>query len=273
MDLLARHDHARRKYAETWSSIDAAHFATEGHYAWMASFLEGHPRVLEIGAGDGRATHELVRRGHEVIGIDVARRASPSDMFMASGGRSSTELRQSSLWPDPRVGAKFENDDATHGYYVEYEYPSHSGKKADALLVDADVYDGGLLPWLVAASKFDAVTLWLAGSSGSRRGSEDASMHRLALEERAFEVANSVLSPGGRLQFVYRSATQLTPSLEVELHRHHRDEPVAGSGSRPMPRHDDRLTDLSCPTRKYLALLPCSTGHGRGRPSWARSGG
>jgi predicted O-methyltransferase YrrM len=60
----------REQYANNWAIGHAAHFKAQGHYEWMAGFLDGCPRIVEVGTGDGSGTIALCRRGAVVVSIE-----------------------------------------------------------------------------------------------------------------------------------------------------------------------------------------------------------
>ena len=72
------HDPAKRPHAQVKAQID-------GIERFLA--LEPRSRVLDLGCGSGRATIELARRGHRVLGVDPDERALAVARAAASGER------------------------------------------------------------------------------------------------------------------------------------------------------------------------------------------
>ena len=62
----------RDTYARNWDRGNAAKFEEDGHYEWMASFVDGYETVLEIGTGTGQGTRALLEEGHTVISIQLS---------------------------------------------------------------------------------------------------------------------------------------------------------------------------------------------------------
>lgn len=60
----------RKKYANNWATGHAEHFSAQGDYEWMAGFLDGCTRIVEVGTGDGSGTIALCRRGAVLVSIE-----------------------------------------------------------------------------------------------------------------------------------------------------------------------------------------------------------
>jgi SAM-dependent methyltransferase len=197
----------RETYARNWSEGDAAKFATDGHYAWMASHLSSKDRVLEIGTGDGRGTIELLRAGHVVVSVDEnpACLGRATKNISDAGFSVKTELRGT-----PRQGEG--------GYVVKYEPIAFPAPTAGALLIEGDTLnDPDLLSWLKSLPPFDAVTCWLMGSHRARQLNlalrmESADLYRLRVQNNLYVFADTILQSGGVLNIVDRGAIGTTPA-------------------------------------------------------------
>jgi hypothetical protein len=56
-------------YSSKWSNNENF-YEKRGDYAWMASFLDPYPKILEIGCGNGVSTSVLRDGGHKVLSIE-----------------------------------------------------------------------------------------------------------------------------------------------------------------------------------------------------------
>ena len=198
-------DEARARYAADWSTNNAAAFEVGGHYDWMAEQLAGFPTVLDIGTGDGRPTLALLRRGHAVVSVDE----NPACVMLAS------DRLHAAGFSAPIVEREIGR--ATDGRYYHVGYadvgravmPSAGG----AVLVEGDVlHDQGLREALRTLPPFDAVTCWLIGvhqavhlNAAVNSMATDQSTYRLRVQNRAYELADEVLRPGGMLHIVDRT--------------------------------------------------------------------
>lgn len=213
----------RETYARNWSEKDAAAFARDGHYAWMASHVGGKHRVLEIGTGDGSGTIELLRAGHVVVSVDE----NPSCLGRAGVNISSagfpvvTELR----------GTAHQGED---GYEVKYEPITSPEATTGALLIEGDTLnDPSLLSWLRSMPPFDAVVCWLMGSHRARQLNlalprVSAGLYRLHVQNKLYEFADTVLQSDGILNIVDRGTIGTTPAaieiLNADLFRSHEEQ-------------------------------------------------
>src|SRR3954465_16070089 len=141
----------RETYANAWPKHDAAKFAGDGHYKWMASQIGGFNQGLEIGKGDGSGTIELLRNGHAIVSIDEnpACLRIADEQLNKAGFAVTTTLR----------GTVHQGAD---GYTVTYGSLTLSRPTTGALLVEGDTLnDPQLQAWLRSLGPFDAVTCWL----------------------------------------------------------------------------------------------------------------
>lgn len=157
--LSATHelDSERTKYAQAWTAGNAKGFEQQGHYVWMAGSLDASPLICEIGTGDGRATVELLRRGHVVVSIDE----NPECILVAqeriaAAGFTVARVLRGTVMP------------ALGGYSITYDRMAGEVPAIGALLIEGDTRsDPSLLAWLERQS-FDGVAAWLIGSHEAR---------------------------------------------------------------------------------------------------------
>lgn len=194
----------RKKYSESWSSVNSDKFERDGHYDWMASLIGGLERVLEIGTGDGRGTCALLKAGHCVVSIDENPMCltSAEERIRSAGFKVAYKKREQ---------VRQRGD----GYEVSYAplsevVPLVTGS---ALLIEGDVLnDPALLAWLHEQPRFDAVVCWLMGTHQARPFDaalkplhiQDARGYRLLVQNKVYVLADMVLRSGGVLQVVDR---------------------------------------------------------------------
>lgn len=193
----------RREYAEQWGMSNAAKFAADGHYQWMASFLEGQAYVLEIGTGTGEGTKALLETGHSVISVDE----NPACLKSAF-----KKLEAGSFEAVYEKREEININEA--GYSAEYVYPEESLIVGGALLLEGDIAnDPNLVEWLIKeAAPFDAVVCWLMGTHHARALNnfvqqyrmKDSTEYRYRMQNKIYELADQILKPGGILHLVDR---------------------------------------------------------------------
>ena len=194
---------ARSAYADLWEAVNSAHFLAAGLYTWMAGFVEGKRRVLEIGVGAGTSTETLLRRGHQVIGVDN----NPECVV-----RASTALEHSGFRTALQCRG-FAHVDPT-GYRMDYAPVSLNTSDVDVALIEGSVAgDADLVYWLQCEEPFDAVTCWLLGSHKEARKNHDLPedirngnglLYRVHLQQLTYRLAEKVLLVDGILSIIDR---------------------------------------------------------------------
>jgi hypothetical protein len=199
-ELKAYLDAERSKYAKSWAVNSAAHEAA-GDYDWMASFLKSFTRVLEIGVGDGLSTLQLLKGGHQVIGVDANR-----DCLDRTHARIGSSFTTDRIYREKRstIDGKL---------FISYEPINDSSNKPQALLIEGDILnDIELQKWLIENGQFDAVACWLIGTNPadmtrhSQQGSSgpDPQMYRLKIQNLLYDLGRKLLRNNGVLHFVDR---------------------------------------------------------------------
>jgi len=213
----APHDYvevARRQYAEAWAG-NAAHYAAQGLYIWLARSLADHLpggkwtgqiNVLDIGCGrgDGLAALRNMVGGRlgRLIGIDEnpACLIAAADQIGLCGSDVGTRMRHHML--------------GHRAHHLDYDV-GHLPRRARRALVHSDL----LRPHRQLASAlgtrtFDAITLWFTGTHKAREhdvlvkacGLHSDELYGIALECAAFGFAATHLRPGGLFQIASRGA-------------------------------------------------------------------
>jgi SAM-dependent methyltransferase len=204
---------ARSRYAEEWSAGNARTFSHSGHYAWMAKFLAGRPRVLEVGIGDGRSTQALLDAGHVVIGIDE----NPACLDLA---RQHLKNKGQKMVHEKRERVEMANS----SYKIQYAPPKSTLPPSGALLLEGDILDDpSLLEWLSKECRPDAIVCWLMGTYFERALNKavadlaisDPANYRCKVHEQVYRYAESILPEGGMVHIVDRSL--LVPSENGDL--------------------------------------------------------
>jgi len=194
---------ARTRYINEWV-IDETAYSSAEHYKWMATFVSGYARILEIGVGSGCGTLALAGEGHTVIGIDenpvCIERASTR--LTDKGYKVKTILRGE---VHPVAGEDY--------YDLKYKNIRHQMTDEQILLVEGCIpYDSRLYQWLLSLQPFDAVVCWLIGSHQARHADRNVIRqniqtpheYRLSVQNPTFELASRVLRSGGILNIIDR---------------------------------------------------------------------
>ena len=210
----------REQYANNWATGHAEHFSAQGDYEWMAGFLDGCPRIVEVGAGNGSGTIALCRRGAVVVGIEK----NPFCLQIAE-----RKLREAGIpvVVEPR-GTVVPDEDAT-SFEITYPRISSQLPTEGALLLGGDVtIDRELVSWLVAHAPFDGIACWNIGTYRLNLDvTSDPSEYRLIVQNRVYEMAERVLRPGGVLHVVDRGREPTKENVQAMVESQldgHRDQ-------------------------------------------------
>lgn len=220
-------NHQRRKYANEWDA-SSENLASQAVYEWMAEQLGTTGFVLEIGAGTGRSTLELQKRGNKVISVEE----NPNCL---SRTRRAIEAAGYKVVSVPR-GTIRPIDSSYHA--ISYrEIKQLKSEDWDVLLIEGNVIrDDHLVKFLKAVGQFDAVVCWLIGGHGAMRfnrsidfeGVDDPSEYRLFVQNTVYELADELVKSGGVLHVVDR-AFGVTPAMIDDWLRSHRDQATGTS--------------------------------------------
>lgn len=211
---------ARAEYAQTWSDHNAKKFREDGHYSWMADFVNGCDKILEIGTGDGSGTLELLKRGHSIISIDenIACLKFAQKNLEMSGFDAELIERETVVQKG-------------HMYTISYADALKVRRSPETtLLLESDILnDDNLLCWLEENLVFDGIVCWLMGTHKARKLNaaipdyvESPGDYRLFVQNKVYELSDRVLRPGGVLHIVDRgepSASQRNKTSTLYAHR------------------------------------------------------
>lgn len=255
--MVDRLTKARAQYAREWGGGNAQQFATQGHYHWMAGFLNGHRRVLEIGTGSGSGTLALLAAGHTVVSIDE----NPECLKLA---RQKLEAAGHAVACENREIIEADQ----RGYRVRYRKPASSFPAGGALLLEGDLLnDPALLEWIGAHSQFDAIACWLIGTYYERTYNAAISGlaianpgdYRIRVHRALSEIADRILPHGGVFQIVDRGAPP-TSEIAIQQHRNYHAYLSAGTSltviSMDYIRYDEPHHDAG----PSIKLTPSSPG-------------
>jgi len=212
----------REQYASNWSNENAVFHENNGHYEWMADFIDDYKKVIEIGTGDGRGTLSLAKRGHFIISVDE----NPICLQMANNRLKENDVKVILLTREKvlRSGSF---------YRIEYEEINVNIDDYDVILIEGDIiYDQNLISWLVENGPYDAVACWLIGTHSSKGNNEnvskdsiDSSQHyRLKTQNIVYETADNILRSGGVLHVVDRGEVPESELLQKDFFQSHQDQ-------------------------------------------------
>jgi SAM-dependent methyltransferase len=196
----------KAEYCENWA-INAAHIEKQGCYDWMATQLTalGPNRVLDIGCGTGEGLLALTKHfSPQIVCIE-----ENSDCIHET--ECALNKRNISTESVIRLGYQ-ELPDGTHFLVVDLEPILAS---STITLIHGDILsdDPQLVRFVASQKKFDAVTLWLAGTFRWRKtcrsianlGINTPMDYVGRVQDKLYEIATNVLRPGGWLHIVDRT--------------------------------------------------------------------
>lgn len=214
----------RAEYLDDWGNGNASKFEADEHYKWMADFLNGFERILEIGTGDGRATLELVKRGHKVISLD-------ENSICLDAAQQRLELNGFSVCRLQRETIELAHQQK---YSIRYSKINQCLlSQIDVYLIESDVLnDPEVVNWLQRITKFDAVICWLMGTHAARVYNEAINTsqmrtpfhYRVFVQNEVYEIADKILRSNGVLHIVDRGQELTGENEKDELVGSHRDQ-------------------------------------------------
>jgi SAM-dependent methyltransferase len=220
------------EYCGSWAS-NAENLVCQGAYTWMADqLLEVNPRrVLDFGCGTGEGIIALYRHyASQIVSLEENSQCiRVAEKALAAGGITEIET-------PIRLGY-VEYSDGTHDMALDQSVPIHATPPVTIIHADALGDDLLLSDFLRSEPPYDAVTIWLAGTFRGRRtcryitkmGITNPELYRIAVQNRAYEIAGKVLRSGGWLQVVDRTEPIADDALAEDLLSHHREQ-AEGTG-------------------------------------------
>ncbi len=202
-----------------WNSKSEIIYNT-GFYEWMADFLDGYERVLEIGSGAGYAAKALIETGHSIVSIDE----NPECLRLA----------RKNLHKDSIASVLIERGKSIFDkgrYNIEYDEIAVNIHNDKVVLIEGDIVeDPHLAQWLRSGEQFDAIICWLIGTHFFRDSSETLKRHGLKVREKplayrrfvqgkVYELADALLRPGGILQIVDKVNSDKDSDIIFENHQ------------------------------------------------------
>ena len=214
----------RIEYSDQWTNANAAHFEAGGHYKWMADFVTGYNKILEIGTGGGHGTLELAKRGHKIISIEENLTILDSaEEYLTKNGITCTRIRREHVL----IG----NDTYKISYRPILE--ADNDDSYQVLLVEGDMLnDPSLFNWLRKEAPFDAVVCWLMGTHGARiyndaikaRRIPTPGEYRLHVQNPVYDLADEILRSNGRLHIVDRTQEPDREEIRTDFLDAHKDQ-------------------------------------------------
>jgi SAM-dependent methyltransferase len=214
----------KTQYRDHWQH-NARHIESQGCYDWMAAQLDAlQPRkILDIGCGVGSGLLALLDRFSPAI-VALEENADCLDTTceaVAAAGRPVTGIVRLFYHEHP---------DGTHDLLID-QGPIKIERAITVVHADLLLDDGKLHDLLMREAPFDAVTVWLMGTYKFREscrnlsnlGIEGGGDYRLHVQNKAYELADKILRPGGWLHIVDRGEVP-NPELRDDLIRSHQDQ-------------------------------------------------
>lgn len=217
---------ARRAYLENWRT-NAASYATQGCYTWMAAQLEPfHPRrILDIGCGDGTGILHLARAFGRENGLTLFSTEENHSCIQAARQRLADEGLGVSITRRYEWEVRSPKTHALRTFFGRLPVPHGICLVEGDLIIDEELED-----FLAGLEKFDAVTVWLIGThlvrhecyNLSQLELRETSDYRLWVHRKAYPVADKVLRAGGVLHIVDRGEVPSSELLVDDILAGHR---------------------------------------------------
>lgn len=216
---------AHNEYATRWSATATA-FQQQGAYDWMAAQVMGHQpsKILDVGCGMGNGLAALLARDARLDLVSI-------DEVTGCLQQTETRLQQAGFQVERIDRLRFPvTNGIEHRIKVTGAIPTRL-QPITLVQGNAATPDDDLLRFLEQQAPFDTMTVWLIGAHLLRLHCEDAlkrsirspEAYRLMVQNRAYELANRLLRPGGVLNLVDREGQSNDPAIAQAEDRERRE--------------------------------------------------
>jgi len=219
---------ARKVYDRNWQK-NAAHYASQGCYEWMASLLKpfAPKRILDIGCGEGSGLLALL----SILGSDDMTIISLEENSECIG---TTERHLRSRGYEASIIFRMHTEPIANQQHVLEAEPGKLVERSGITLIESDILlkDDDLFSFLLSVPRFDAVTVWLIGTHFARQECENiaplqiktSGEYRLRVQNQVYEHADRLLHSGGVLQIVDRGEVPNTELLRNDSLNAHKEQ-------------------------------------------------
>jgi len=231
----AKYRAAQEVYAKNWNTT-ANWYQNKGYYSWITEQLKlpKKPKILDIGCGCGQGLAEIV----QCYGKDATIIAIDENPFCLSIARKS--LLRIGMESTVKMRTVIKECDGL--FECEFK-PIKMKFENSVLLLESDICnDPYLMDFLSSQEPFDAVTIWMTGSHMYRQYNDDVvssginndADHRLYVQNRAYEFADTILFSGGKIQVADRIGIPINQLIKDDLIRAHQDQASVTSIQNPV---------------------------------------
>ncbi|WP_206867058.1 SEC-C metal-binding domain-containing protein [Aeromonas dhakensis] len=213
-------------YLNNWSK-NSYSLEEQGCYEWMASIaIKNTPeKILDIGCGNGSGIIALLRCSKNIKKII----ALDENLACLKATKQRLEDEGYSVELIERVEVKDCNKSEHEFLY------SPINEKSDSLitLIHSDILsDPFVSDYLDSQGGFDLVTIWLIGTHTERRNCNNISElkisnngeYRLRVQNKIYELADTILTPGGVLHVTDRGEIPSSVHLQNDFIDAHKDQ-------------------------------------------------
>lgn len=248
------------QYSDYWGS-NATHYESQHCYEWMLEHVAGYQphNILDIGCGTGQGITALLKAFNPRI-ICLEENA-------ACIVRATDKIQ--SVIDSVEAHVRFHYNIRTDGSHDIALGEGEIVTDSQVTILQGDILlnDPPLMRFLESNAPFDLLTVWLIGSYMYRKDCRSLSGlnirnggdYRLRVQNRAYELGDALLRPGGILHIVDRGEP---PSVPEKLNDHmnaHKEQASVTS----LEVFDVRFRPYTEPTERGVRLVPTPGKSGR----------